>query len=1175
MSAREGGPKAGSVITGPEPTATQRDVRPDIPAELDAADLADAAEIGRGGFGVVYRCVQRALDRTVAVKVLTADLDDENWERFLREEHAMGRLSGHPNIVDILHVDVTLTGRPFIVMPFHARGCLSTLIRDGGPLPWQEVVRIGIKVSGAMEWAHRTGILHRDVKPANILLNTFDEPQLTDFGIARVSGGFETSTNVIVGSPAFTAPEILRGRLPSPQSDVYGLGATLFCLLTGHAAYERRSGEKVVAQFLRITSAPVPDLRELEIPADVAAAVEAAMAAEPAERPESAEEFGRMLQAIEDRHGLFHDEMMLPRPIGERRTTSGAPLRESGDTSSGGAVSALSWSDDSATPSAARSVGGAQRLLARPRLLDLLRAGSDRQLTFIHAPAGFGKSTLLTQWRTSLSEADGLVAELTLDYDDNRVVWFFSHLVEAIGRVRPDLGAGLVAELEERGGTGATFVLSRLVDEIHSVGITLVLLIDDWHKITNEETLNAMEYVLDRGCHHLRAVVASRSHSGVPFTKLALREELIEIDSDALQFELPEVRDFFREIHDVELAEADAAQLWEATNGWPAALQLVALSLGRRGETLGSATPRSTSRSAGRAAKAIGRMRGDHPAIAEYLGENVLHTLEPRMIELLTAASVAERICGGLAAAITLDDDAPMQLADAERRGLFLHSLVEDPNWFRFDPLFAEFLRGRLESSQPGRARLLHVRASKWFAEHGMVRESVDHALLAADPSAALDLVESRGMDLIDGARMATLLALVAKLPASQVASRSQLLLAIARANVSLHRPAVARPALDRVAVALANGDAGDRNAALQLLEADVLRGVDSAIADATEGLEELVAPVLARPEAVPAWAASCAANVSSFAAMSRFDFDEVRRLQKWASDFHDRSRDPLGRVYGNCYAGIAAREQLDIYSAAALFGRALEFAEGVNGRHSHAARIASAMLGQLYYDQGDLDVAEHLLGEAHEIGSDIGGVDFMIPIYATAARIMGLRGDRAGAARRLDEGAAAAAELSLPRLAAHINAERMRWSLGARLPILGMPKTSANVFEAAVADIEEAAAIRAALDGSGANLAHGYVVRARDLAARAGDRDCALSLIQMQLLLAGCLYAAGEVDEGKDIFVGATARCAELGLDRVVLDAGDQAAELISELREDQAHNRWRPNWPQIPEAFFSDMVR
>ncbi|MFD6456159.1 serine/threonine-protein kinase, partial [Nocardia sp. NPDC060220] len=232
-----------------DPFVTQRDGL-DVAAELDSAGFADAVEIGRGGFGRVYRCVQRVVDRTVAVKVLTGDHHDDR-ERFFREERAMAQLTGHPNIVDMFEVGMTVSGLPYIVMPYHARGSLDTHIRHIGPLPLAETLRLGVKLAGALETAHRAAVLHRDIKPSNILITDYDQPALADFGIARITGGFETSTGTVTGSPAFTAPEVLAGASPSPASDVYGLAATLFCALTGHAAFERRSGEQLVAQFVR------------------------------------------------------------------------------------------------------------------------------------------------------------------------------------------------------------------------------------------------------------------------------------------------------------------------------------------------------------------------------------------------------------------------------------------------------------------------------------------------------------------------------------------------------------------------------------------------------------------------------------------------------------------------------------------------------------------------------------------------------------------------------------------------------------------------------------------------------------------------------------------------------------------------------------------------------------
>ncbi|MFD9664273.1 protein kinase [Rhodococcus sp. NPDC059968] len=295
-----------------DPFETQRDeMRPSVPAELEVAGFEGAKEIGRGGFGVVYRCRQSALDRTVAVKILTADLNEENLERFFREQRAMGRLTGHPNIVNVLQVGSTDSGRPFIVMQYYAQDSLDARIRRHGPLPLEEALRLGVKLAGALESAHLFGVLHRDVKPANILLTDYGEAALTDFGIAHIAGGFETATGTVTGSPAFTAPEVLSGESPSAASDIYGLGATLFCAITGHAAFERRSGEQLVAQFVRITTQTAPDLREEGIADDVCAIIERAMTGHPKDRQSTASMLGDELREAQLRHGFLVDEMAI------------------------------------------------------------------------------------------------------------------------------------------------------------------------------------------------------------------------------------------------------------------------------------------------------------------------------------------------------------------------------------------------------------------------------------------------------------------------------------------------------------------------------------------------------------------------------------------------------------------------------------------------------------------------------------------------------------------------------------------------------------------------------------------------------------------------------------------------------------------------------------------------
>lgn len=308
-------PKARARASGPS----------EVVAELAAAGFDNARQIARGAAGVVYCCRETALGRNVAIKVLPTFIDDAGRERFLREGYAMGGLSGHPNIVNILRVGLTASGRPYIVMSYCPTGSLALRVQREGPIAWPEAVRIGVKLCGALETAHLSGTLHRDIKPANVLVNDYGEPQLTDFGTAHISGGYETAAGLFSGTIDYLAPEIMAGDPATVASDVYSLGATLYSLIAGNPAYERRGAEDLLAHYTRINSTRVPDLRPGGIPDAVCSAIEAAMAVDPAERPASAAEFGRALQESLRRNGLKPDAMAITAvAAGSGRTVGGS-----------------------------------------------------------------------------------------------------------------------------------------------------------------------------------------------------------------------------------------------------------------------------------------------------------------------------------------------------------------------------------------------------------------------------------------------------------------------------------------------------------------------------------------------------------------------------------------------------------------------------------------------------------------------------------------------------------------------------------------------------------------------------------------------------------------------------------------------------------------------------------
>lgn len=215
----------------------------------------------------------------------------------------MGTLASHPNIITVHGSGFTERGQPYILMEFTPNGALADRLEQGEPLPWSEVLEIGVKMAGALETAHRSGVLHRDVKPENILVSTYGEPQLADFGIARLQGSEETKTDTLTASIAHVSPELLAGDRPSALSDVYALGSTLFMLLTGSPAFIHDTDQSIVPALTRITAEPVPDLRGAGVPARVCDVIERLMAKDTGERLPTAEAAGRALQGSQRQLG--------------------------------------------------------------------------------------------------------------------------------------------------------------------------------------------------------------------------------------------------------------------------------------------------------------------------------------------------------------------------------------------------------------------------------------------------------------------------------------------------------------------------------------------------------------------------------------------------------------------------------------------------------------------------------------------------------------------------------------------------------------------------------------------------------------------------------------------------------------------------------------------------------
>ena len=255
-------------------------------------------EIGRGGFGVVYRAHQESLDRDIAVKVLPGvHKDSESFARFERECKALGSVGAHPNIATVYGCGVTTDGEGFLAMELLDGGSLADRFA-GGPMSWDEVARIGVALSGALESAHRLGVLHRDVKPQNVLFDRLGTPKLMDFGIASVPGAYQTRTSAVSLTLAHAAPEITAGGRATVASDVYALGSTLWTAAAGKAPFVREGEDTLIPLLARIAASPVPPLPGGDVSPVLSALLAKSMAKDPAGRPASAEELGTGLAYV-------------------------------------------------------------------------------------------------------------------------------------------------------------------------------------------------------------------------------------------------------------------------------------------------------------------------------------------------------------------------------------------------------------------------------------------------------------------------------------------------------------------------------------------------------------------------------------------------------------------------------------------------------------------------------------------------------------------------------------------------------------------------------------------------------------------------------------------------------------------------------------------------------------
>ena len=318
-------------------------------------------------------------------------------------------------------------------------------------------------------------------------------------------------------------------------------------------------------------------------------------------------------------------------------------------------------------------------LVARPRLIERISRGVDSVLTLVSAPAGFGKTTLLTEWLAGVSDAGGSAAWLSLDQRDNDPVLFWTYVITALQKAAPGVGAPALALLE---GPKPPFemVLATLVNDLAAVLNDVVLVLDDYHVIDAREVHDGIGFLLAHLPPQIHLAIASRADPTFLLGRLRSRGELVEIRAADLRFTPGEAAAYLTGVMGLTLTEQDVVALEGRTEGWIAALQLAALSLQGRDEP----------------AAFIAGFAGDDRYIVDYLLEEVLQRQPEPVGEFLLQTSILDRLNGPLCDAVTGQGSGAATLVALERGNMFLVPLDDRRRWYRYHQLFADVLQARL-----------------------------------------------------------------------------------------------------------------------------------------------------------------------------------------------------------------------------------------------------------------------------------------------------------------------------------------------------------------------------------------------------------------------------------------------------------------------------------------------
>jgi len=408
-------------------------------------------------------------------------------------------------------------------------------------------------------------------------------------------------------------------------------------------------------------------------------------------------------------------------------------------------------------------------LVSRPRLIERLNEGLNRKLTLVSAPAGFGKTTLITEWLITLqrnsqkeNKTKSKVSWLSLDGGDNDPTRFLTYFITALNQANGSetvLGKGAMNMLQSPQPPPTEAVLTSLINELAIIPDGFILVLDDYHLIDSQSVHEALTFLMENLPPVMHLVITTREDPHLPLSRMRARGQMIELRATDLRFTKAETADFLNKVMGLNLSEEDIAALENRTEGWIAGLQLAAISM--QGHTdIGTFVKSFT---------------GSHRLVLDYLIEEVLGQQPESIQNFLLQTSILNRLTGSLCNALTGQGNGQQVLETLERANLFIVTLDDERHWYRYHHLFADLLRERLNHTQFEQPSILHHKASVWYEQNGYDDEAIEHALSGNDFDRAAEIVDKHIDDIWGTGQHAVIQRWIAKLPDALVFSKPHL----------------------------------------------------------------------------------------------------------------------------------------------------------------------------------------------------------------------------------------------------------------------------------------------------------------------------------------------------------------------------------------------------------------